>query len=180
MIIDLTKTIKNGLPVYPGDPEVVLNKIATIESDGYENHILTTSMHAGTHIDGPKHMLSNQKDMSDYPLDGFIGFGKKISTLVPYTNQGETLLLIETDGWIDLSWAKRTIKSPIKVIIIEGASPDDIPYDIHHYLFNQGMFIVENAVNFDRLPSNQLFKTYVIPLKIEADSSPCRVFVEIE
>ena len=24
MIIDLTKTIKNGLPVYPGDPEVVL------------------------------------------------------------------------------------------------------------------------------------------------------------
>jgi kynurenine formamidase len=179
MIIDLTKTIHDGMAIYPGDPNVTLKTIATIEADGYENHLWTTSMHTGTHIDGPKHMLLNQKDMSQYPLDLFVGLGKKVSLKNPYVNQGETILLIETNDFIDPAWAKNHIKTPIRVVVIEGSSPDESPYEIHNLLLNQGIFIVENAQNFELLPHNQLFKTYVIPLKIEADSSPCRVFVEI-
>jgi kynurenine formamidase len=179
MIIDLTKTIRHGMAVYKGDPEVILTPIATVESNGYENHVLTTSMHVGTHIDGPKHMLLNQKHMSDYPLDLFVGIGKKVSTKTPYVNQGETILLIETDDFIHPFWVENVINSPIRVIVIEQDSPDAYPYEIHHRLFNQGIFIVENATNFKLVPTNKPLKTYVIPLKIEADSSPCRIFVEI-
>ncbi len=179
MMIDLTKTIKDGMEVYPGDPEVTLKAIATIEADGYENHLWTTTMHAGTHIDGPKHMLLKQKDMSQYPLDFFIGVGKKVTTNAPYLNQGETILLVETKHLLDKDCVKNNLKSPIRVVVIEGSSPDEAPYEIHQLLFNQGIFIVENATNFELLPLDQCFKTYVIPLKIEADSSPCRLFVEI-
>jgi kynurenine formamidase len=38
--------------------------------------------------------------------------------------------------------------------------------------------IVENAMDIDRLKTLKAFKLYAIPLKINADASPVRLFVE--
>jgi kynurenine formamidase len=39
-IVDLTQTIEDKLPAFPGDPEVHLSRIKQLEADGYNNHRL--------------------------------------------------------------------------------------------------------------------------------------------
>lgn len=179
MYIDLTKTIYDDMPTYKGDPKVSLKQIATIEKDGYTNFEFHTSMHVSTHIDGFGHMKKNMPFIATYALEQFIGLGKKIKADDSYQYEGEEILFVDSNGFLSLEWIKNIVNNPIKAIVIESESPDESPYPIHHLLMEKHVFIVENAVNFDQLPQGRLFKAYIIPLKIEADSSPCRLFVEI-
>ena len=179
MYIDLTKTIQDGMAVYANDPAMSLKKIADVDHEGYHNYELKTSMHVGTHIDGPFHMVKHQPLISEYPLDHFIGLGKKVKLFRDYHYDGEEILFIDTKTYLTKSWIDGVLIYPIRVIVLEIESPDDFPYDIHKMCFDKGVFIVENATNFELLPNNRIFKAFVIPLKIEADSSPCRLFVEI-
>lgn len=179
MIIDLTRTIYHNMPVYPGDPEVSLKRIASIDADGYVNYQLNLSMHAGTHIDGLGHMLEHQPNISALPLEHMIGSGKKIKSNTPFTYENEAFLLIDTAENLSLEWVQTTLKPPLRGIILEVESPDDAPYAIHQDLFKKGIYLIEQATGFHQLPFDTPIKVYVIPLKIEADSSPCRVFVEI-
>jgi len=55
---DLSRPIETGMPTYPGDPEVTLAPDATHEADGYATSELRTGTHAGTHVDAPRHTLS--------------------------------------------------------------------------------------------------------------------------
>lgn len=179
MIIDLTKTIEDGMPVYPGDPKVSLTTIAEVEKDGYENHLLTTSMHSGTHIDGPRHFIPNQPYIDAFPLDTFIGKARLIEDNQTFHYDDESILFIRSSGHLSLEFVQSFMRHSIRVIVLESTSPDEAPYPIHQLLLTAGIFIVENATTFDQLPLNQPFKAYIIPLKVHADSSPCRVFVEI-
>ncbi len=54
-IVDLTHPIAPGIPVWPGDPEVRLERIAGIESDGWLLNALTIGEHSGTHIGTSAH-----------------------------------------------------------------------------------------------------------------------------
>ncbi|OYR39659.1 cyclase [Halorubrum sp. Ib24] len=58
MFRDLSRPIETGMPTYPGDPEVTLAPDATHEADGYATSELRTGTHAGTHLDAPRHTLS--------------------------------------------------------------------------------------------------------------------------
>jgi kynurenine formamidase len=97
----------------------------------------------------------------------------------PFIYQGETILFIQTNTVLQEELIDFILKHPIKVIVIERESPDEAPYDTHQRLLSAGVFIVENAIHMNQIPLNQPFKAYIIPLNIHADSSPCRVFVEI-
>jgi kynurenine formamidase len=55
---DLSRPIETGMPTYPGDPAVSLAPDATHEADGYATSELRTGTHAGTHVDAPRHTLS--------------------------------------------------------------------------------------------------------------------------
>ncbi len=59
-IYDITLTISSGLPVWPGDTPVSLERISRIEA-GDESNItkLETSVHVGTHVDAPYHFLGD-------------------------------------------------------------------------------------------------------------------------
>lgn len=58
MFRDLSRPIETGMPVYPGDLAVTLAPDATHEADGYATSELRTGTHAGTHVDAPRHTLS--------------------------------------------------------------------------------------------------------------------------
>src|SRR4051812_757954 len=75
MIIDLTHTIRDSLPVYPGDSETRLIQSKQFANDHYNVFDLTMSMHAGTHIDGPMHLLDREEYIEEFPLEAFIGDG---------------------------------------------------------------------------------------------------------
>lgn len=57
-IYDISLTLSDELPVWPGDPEIKLERIAKME-EGAESNVthLDMSAHAGTHVDAPYHFL---------------------------------------------------------------------------------------------------------------------------
>jgi kynurenine formamidase len=68
-MIDLTHTLIDKMPVYPGDMIPVLEKYKNIEDDEYNNFRISMSMHAGTHIDGPMHMTPSKTFLSDIDIN---------------------------------------------------------------------------------------------------------------
>jgi arylformamidase len=74
-IYDISLTITPELPIYPGDPAIVLERIAKME-DGDSCNIthLSMSAHVGTHVDAPFHFLGgNTSTVERLPLNLLIG-----------------------------------------------------------------------------------------------------------
>ena len=49
-VVDLTHPIRPGTPIWPGDPPVEFETVATIQSDGYFLRRFSMGEHSGTHI----------------------------------------------------------------------------------------------------------------------------------
>jgi arylformamidase len=59
---DISLTISPDMPVWPGDPKVVIKRIAKIsEGDNANVSQLELSVHTGTHLDAPNHFLDQDK-----------------------------------------------------------------------------------------------------------------------
>lgn len=57
-IYDISLTISPELPVWPGDPAIVLERVASMEAGDEANvTFLKMSAHVGTHVDAPFHFL---------------------------------------------------------------------------------------------------------------------------
>lgn len=79
-IYDITQTIRNDMPVWPGDPEVRLNWLSQI-SQGEPVNLTEIHMcaHAGTHIDMPSHFLDQGPNLDNLVLNNLIGRARVIS-----------------------------------------------------------------------------------------------------
>ena len=56
-VIDLTLTISENIPTFPGSPQPNFINWESIEKDGYNLELLFISTHTGTHIDAPYHFV---------------------------------------------------------------------------------------------------------------------------
>ncbi|MHC1685053.1 MAG: cyclase family protein [Clostridiaceae bacterium] len=72
-IIDLTHTISEDMPVYPGTEKPKLEVTNTHEKDGFKETLLTMFSHTGTHMDSPNHLFSNRSTLDSLPINQFIG-----------------------------------------------------------------------------------------------------------
>jgi kynurenine formamidase len=72
-LIDLTRAIHPGMPVYPGTapPEVALD--SRIESCGFEERRWTLFSHTGTHMDAPAHLIAGAPTLDQLPVSRFAG-----------------------------------------------------------------------------------------------------------
>jgi arylformamidase len=71
---DISLTIKNGMVVWPGDPQVKLERVSKIEEGAQANvSHLEMSVHTGTHLDAPHHFVHGAKTIETLPLDVLIG-----------------------------------------------------------------------------------------------------------
>ena len=77
-IIDLTLTISEKIPTFPGSPKPHFIEWETIPNDGYNLELLFLSTHTGTHIDAPFHFVKN---------------GKKIHEITPERLVNEAVLI---------------------------------------------------------------------------------------
>jgi arylformamidase len=73
-IIDISVPIRTGMVVYPGDPEVRLERVSSI-ADGATANIskLDLGVHTGTHVDAPVHFIEGAAGADALPLDLLIG-----------------------------------------------------------------------------------------------------------
>ncbi len=201
--IDLSHSITHDMPVYPGDQPVGLEQIATLEETGHSNFLLSSGMHAGTHIDGPMHLTASLTRIAELPLDSFAGkgflvkvVGQKIIDLPEsafnhlepgsivlfytgfdqYFSQKAYYLSYPT---ISENTASILVKKQVKIVGMDSPSPDYAPYKIHDILLNNRVLIIENLTNLAALLPYQEFEVLAFPLKIRADSSPVRVVARI-
>ena len=75
-IRDITLSLSPELPVWPGDPQVRLERMRKIE-DGANSNVseLQLRVHSGTHVDAPVHFLNESKAGIDtLSLDTLVGF----------------------------------------------------------------------------------------------------------
>jgi arylformamidase len=73
-IIDISVTITPGMPVWPGDDTVVLQRRTKIEDGANANvSFFSASAHTGTHVDAPYHFLPGGNTVENLPLDALIG-----------------------------------------------------------------------------------------------------------
>lgn len=206
-IFDLSHTLDDKIPVYPGTPLPVIKKYATIAKDGFnETHFCLTS-HTGTHIDAPYHMIERGEKLDHMPLNTFTG--KALVINVPgkehfiqkemILNAGNTLknvdFLLFYTGWSKF-WGSREyfkdypvlsshalellLSMNLKGVGFDTVSVDEmdsVDYKIHFALLRKGIIIIENLNIPNELPSKGDFFCFPLSYK-DADGSPVRaVFI---
>lgn len=74
-VLDLTQTISEDMPLFPGTPAPRLTVKYTVESDGFQEMEVAFYSHTGTHLDTPAHVFSDGKALEDYGVEQFCGQG---------------------------------------------------------------------------------------------------------
>lgn len=201
--LDLTRTFGPDMPVYPGDPQPKLERIAEIAAQGYTDHKLDSGLHVGTHVDAPLHMVADGKLLSDIPVERFFGRGVlldargkvfiDVDVLADVTLQPGDIVLVHT-GW-DSRWgeenyfseyphltkalAQKFVEAKVHLVGLDSPSPDYTPYPIHKLLLGHDILIVENLVGLQQLVGVQKFDVIALPAKLQADAAPVRVLAKV-
>ena len=71
--LDLTLTISESIPNFPGSPSPQFLRWSTIEDEGYNLELLFLSSHTGTHLDAPYHFAKNGIKIHQIPLTRIMG-----------------------------------------------------------------------------------------------------------
>jgi len=117
-IIDLSHSIYEGMPVYPGTEPPVFSTPCTIAKDGFTEKKITLFSHTGTHMDVPAHIIPGAATLNELPMDQFWGqacvvdvrslVGRNIETAALTTYGpliGEVDFVLFRSGW-DKLWHK--------------------------------------------------------------------------
>ncbi len=74
MIYDISLPISLDLPVWPGDPAILLEQVSAMD-DGAEANLtrLDMSAHTGTHVDAPHHFLNDGRTVENLSLEALVG-----------------------------------------------------------------------------------------------------------
>ena len=65
-VIDLTHTIREDMPVYPGTEPPRLTTACTVSQCGYRETLLHMYSHTGTHMDAPAHMMDGAPTLDSF------------------------------------------------------------------------------------------------------------------
>jgi len=71
-ILDLTLTISDKIPTFPGSPKPNFIQWENLKDDGYNLELLFLSSHTGTHLDAPYHFLENGLKIHEISLKRLI------------------------------------------------------------------------------------------------------------
>jgi arylformamidase len=73
-IFDISVPIRPGMITYPGDPEVHVERVVSIEHGDVANLTrLDFGVHTGTHVDAPVHFIDGGAGADALPLEVFLG-----------------------------------------------------------------------------------------------------------
>jgi len=71
--LDLTLTVSESIPNFPGSPSPQFITWSTIKADGYNLELLFLSSHTGTHLDAPYHFTKKGAKIHQIPVTRLIG-----------------------------------------------------------------------------------------------------------
>lgn len=201
MIRDISVTVRDGAPVWPGDTPTSCRWMSSIAQGASVNvSAMTCSPHAGTHADSPLHVRDGWPGSHELPLEIFCGEAVVVS--IPATDDEvgvDTLsrllpdgdierVLLKTgrtvaqgtfpDAWPALSEqsARLLLGRGVRLLGVDAPSVDQresktLP--VHHMIFSGGAFVLEN-LDLRRVPDGR-YELLALPLKVMAlDAAPVR------
>ncbi len=208
LTIDLTHTLHESTPAYPGTAPPKIIPANTLATDGFRESLLTIFSHTGTHMDAPAHLLEEGLTLDALDPDRFLGQARvlhlnkmgsitrdMVAEMIP-PGAGVDFLLIAT-GWdrrwggpdyfegfptLTLEAAAYLATTGLKGIGVDAISVDPVESStlpVHRVLLEAEILIVENLKGLEALPDYCWFCT--LPLKfLEADGAPVRAIARYE
>ena len=92
-VIDLTHTIKENMPVYPGTGTPKLEPANTYEENGFQETLVSFYSHTGTHMDPLAHLFAGRTTLDAFPASQFLGCALVIDCT--HLKEGEAITIIE-------------------------------------------------------------------------------------
>jgi len=129
-IIDLTQTICETMPVYPGTEPPKLTVANTIEKDGFRETLISFYSHTGTHMDAPFHIYADTTSLDALPVAQFVGKALVIDCsdvgeggvigmeYIDKTLADQADFLLFHTGW-DVNWGKDEYFGEYPVVSME-------------------------------------------------------------
>lgn len=71
--VDISHTISQDMPIYPGNPIPKFESVLNLEEDGANVTRISMGTHTGTHVDSQNHYFTNGSGIDKQPLSKFIG-----------------------------------------------------------------------------------------------------------
>ncbi|HSL94965.1 MAG TPA: cyclase family protein [Thermoleophilia bacterium] len=209
MLVDLSHTISEGMPAYPGDAPT---EVRRVELDR-PWHVLRLALgtHSGTHIDAACHYVPGGRTIDEYPLERFVPdawvvhldsvAGEVISwaaldSRLPQSGRAGAAVLLHT-GW-DRYWgrpdaehhpylsvdaAQRLADAGVGLVGTDAFSLDATAGGTEHAhaaLLGADVLIVENLTHLERLEGAGPYRCAFVPLRIEGgDGSPIRAYAYV-
>jgi len=91
-IIDLTLTVSDEIPTFPGSPQPSFIPWENVKEDGYNLELLFLSTHTGTHMDAPYHFLEKGAKIHEISLKKLVSEAVLIKSK---KNGGESITKID-------------------------------------------------------------------------------------
>jgi arylformamidase len=70
---DVSLPIREGMIVYPGNPEPSIRRYSSIPRDKVNESLITFGSHTGTHVDSKLHIQNDANSAEALPLNSFYG-----------------------------------------------------------------------------------------------------------
>ena len=200
---DISVGVSPEIPVWPGDPPVVLERLKSIENGDEANvsHI-QSSVHVGTHIDAPIHFVEGGATVDAIPLKSLLGRAyvvdlRKADVLDAATLEAAPIpprtrrLLFKTRNselWtsgersfqrdfvaVDASGAEWLVKKGVKLVGVDylSVAPFNDGVPTHTILLEAGVVVVE-GLDLARVSKGR-YTLYCLPVKLMgSDGAPAR------
>jgi len=156
--VDISMPLSPGMPVYPGDPPPAFD---TWREDGVTLTLARLSLHAGTHVDAPLHVLPDGPAAETVPLASLCGpccvvqagpgvVDEDQVRAWPLRDRDRVLVRRGPDGCVFTPGAALALlERRIRLLGVEDLGPDatgDPALPVHHLLLFAGVVLLENLV----------------------------------
>ena len=198
-VVDLTNSVEDGMPYYPGDPRPTVMQWRSLRRDGVNLKLLILGSHSGTHVDAPAHFVDGGAAVDELGPMAFSGEAivvdargyREVPPDVVPLNPSRVLLIYTgisaawRRGWVTDDYpylsreaAELLVKRGVRVVGIDSPSVDAPGAEepiVHRMLLSQGVLIVENlSRNLGRLVGKRVW-FLCLPLPIRSgDGAPAR------
>jgi arylformamidase len=208
-LLDLSRRLETGMPVFPGDPPVELAPAGAAPPWQVTRLLLGT--HSGTHIDAASHYVPAGRTIDQYPLDRFVldcyvvhlDAGAEaavswddIAAQLPGDLSGSGVLLhtcwerfwgtaeAELHPSLSDDAASRLVAGGVTLVGTDALNVDATARAttfVHAALLGADILVVENLIGLDELDAGRPYRCAFVPLNVAGgDGSPIRAYAQID
>jgi arylformamidase len=202
-LYDISVGVSPEIPVWPGDPPVVLERVKSIEN-GDEANIsrIQSGVHVGTHIDAPIHFVEGGATVDAIPLKSLLGRAYVVdlrkadvldaaaleSARIPPRTRRLLFKTRNSELWtsgessfqrdfvaVDASGAEWLVKKGVKLVGVDylSVAPFNDGVPTHRILLEAGVVVVE-GLDLARVSKGR-YTLYCLPVKLMgSDGAPAR------